>query len=258
MIVKNSAKMYCVRIVSAKIFNNASVNRASMFHFNPSFVKNSFHSIIHLILSLHTSTLENRFINSRCNSWESSPRPAISIQKESSPPRYEPSTPEAMKILRMGYAKQRSCSCSSQTEANSFDSDTTDNCNNSLNPAMQVSTTGSISSDCEDLQAYVKEMTKELATEIKSEIREVISKVEDVLENTECLDSSQLNLAMIDSVSATDVAEYLKECSKEITSEVQSEIREMVNAVDEFISPVERQDSTGSCDKKIYPTRESS
>lgn len=36
-----------------------------------------------------------------------------------------------------------------------------------------------------DLQTYVTEMTKELATNIKSEIREVISKVEDVLENTD-------------------------------------------------------------------------
>lgn len=126
---------------------------------------------------------------------------------------------------------------------------------------MQVSQTGSVSSDCEDISAYVKEVTKELATEIKSEIRGVISTVEDVLENTECLDSSQLNLVMMDPVSATDVAEYLKECSKEITSEVQSEIREMVNAVDEFISPAEIQkhdSGAANSDKKIYPVRDPS
>lgn len=40
-----------------------------------------------------------------------------------------------------------------------------------------------------------------------------------------------------DNVSASDVAEYLKDCAKEITSEVQSEIRDAVNAVNEFISP---------------------
>lgn len=49
-------------------------------------------------------------------------------------------------------------------------------------------------SDSDDIQAYVKEMTMELATEIKSEIREVISKVEDVLESTDCLDMSTVTL----------------------------------------------------------------
>lgn len=102
-----------------------------------------------------------------------------------------------------------------------------------------------ISTCNDDIRAYVKEMTKELATEIKSEIREVISKVEDVLESTESLDMSNLNISnstmtgsnMEDSVSAADVAEYLKEYSKEMTSEVKLEIREMVNAVDGLMSP---------------------
>lgn len=46
----------------------------------------------------------------------------------------------------------------------------------------------SCSETAEDIQAYVKEVTKELATEIKSEIRDVISKVEDALESTDSLD----------------------------------------------------------------------
>lgn len=43
-------------------------------------------------------------------------------------------------------------------------------------------------SDHEDIHAYVKEVTKEITEEIKSEIREVISRVEDVLENTDQVD----------------------------------------------------------------------
>jgi hypothetical protein len=39
-----------------------------------------------------------------------------------------------------------------------------------------------------------------------------------------------------DSVSARDVAEYLKEFSKEMASEVKSEIREAVREMDEKIS----------------------
>ena len=104
------------------------------------------------------------------------------------------------------------------------------------------------SSDCnEDIQAYVKEVTNELATEIKSEIREVISKVEDVLDNTEPIDTSMINFSLLnhinsadelknDSVSASDVAEYIKEFTKDMASEVKSEIREVVTAVDEIIA----------------------
>ncbi|XP_035897078.1 uncharacterized protein LOC118505424 isoform X6 [Anopheles stephensi] len=108
----------------------------------------------------------------------------------------------------------------------------------------------SCSESTEDIQAYVKEMTKELATEIKSEIREVISKVEDVLESTDSIEMSSLvnfnSLGQLshppvenkrDSISTSDVVDYLREFSKEMTNEVKSEIRDVVNAVDEIISP---------------------
>ncbi|XP_055591166.1 uncharacterized protein LOC129743183 isoform X4 [Uranotaenia lowii] len=105
----------------------------------------------------------------------------------------------------------------------------------------------SCSENVEDIQAYVKEVTKELATEIKSEIREVISKVEDVLESTDSLDMSgaafsslgniSFNDSKRDSISASDVVDYLKEFSKGMMIEVKSEIRDAVNAVDEMISP---------------------
>ncbi|XP_052891911.1 uncharacterized protein LOC128299835 isoform X3 [Anopheles moucheti] len=115
---------------------------------------------------------------------------------------------------------------------------------------MNVSRNSSCSESTEDIQAYVKEMTKELATEIKSEIREVISKVEDVLESTDSIEmSSLLNFNSLgqlshgpvenkrDSISTSDVVDYLREFSKEMTNEVKSEIRDVVNAVDEIISP---------------------
>lgn len=94
----------------------------------------------------------------------------------------------------------------------------------------------------------MKEVTKELATEIKSEIRDVISKVEDALESTDSLDLSGANLSSLgnmsynndskrDSISASDVVDYLREFSKGMMNEVKSEIRDAVNAVDEIISP---------------------
>lgn len=139
----------------------------------------------------------------------------------------------------------KSCSCSSQTDIHSFDSDIiNEHQPNSLTFNIQMTGSGSCSSDCaEDINKYMQEVTKEMVTEIKSEIREVINTVEDVLENSDALDASMLNLSSFanvstdDSVSATDVAEYLKECSKDISSDIKSEIRGMVNAVDEFISP---------------------
>ncbi|XP_052870070.1 uncharacterized protein LOC128275561 isoform X3 [Anopheles cruzii] len=114
---------------------------------------------------------------------------------------------------------------------------------------MNVSRNSSCSESTEDIHAYVKEMTKELATEIKSEIREVISKVEDVLESTDSIDLSSVNFHSLghlshppveskrDSISTSDVVDYLREFSKEMTNEVKSEIRDVVNAVDEIISP---------------------
>lgn len=98
----------------------------------------------------------------------------------------------------------------------------------------------------------MKEVTQDIATEIKSELREVISKVDNVLESTEPLDSSssssfnlstfqQLNhltsaeeMKSSDAVSASDVAQYLREFSIEMASEVKSEIREMCATVKDF------------------------
>lgn len=91
----------------------------------------------------------------------------------------------------------------------------------------------------------MKEVTQDIATEIKSELREVISKVDNVLEGTEPMDGSY-NLATFhhhltsaeemkssDAVSASDVAQYLREFSIEMASEVKSEIREMCATVNE-------------------------
>lgn len=123
----------------------------------------------------------------------------------------------------------------------------------SLMTAHDNSTISRNSSICsesaETIQAYVKEVTKELATEIKSEIREVISKVEDVLESTDSLDMSGANLSSLgnvsfsndngkrDSISASDVVDYLKEFSKGMMNDVKSEIRDVVNSMDEIYSP---------------------
>ncbi|XP_062554929.1 uncharacterized protein LOC134220005 isoform X2 [Armigeres subalbatus] len=150
--------------------------------------------------------------------------------------------------------KQRSCSCSSQTDLS------IGSCENlatavaaSLAPSLpnllQSLPLGSCCSEtAEDIQAYVKEVTKELATEIKSEIRDVISKVEDALESTDNLDLTGATMSSLgnisnsneskrDSISASDVVDYLREFSKGMMNEVKSEIRDVVNAVDEIISP---------------------
>ncbi|XP_039443359.1 uncharacterized protein LOC120423569 isoform X3 [Culex pipiens pallens] len=122
----------------------------------------------------------------------------------------------------------------------------------SLMTAHDNSTISRNSSFCSDsaenIQAYVKEVTKELATEIKSEIREVISKVEDVLESTDSLDMSGATFSSLgnvsftndnkrDSISASDVVDYLKEFSKGMLTDVKSEIRDVVNSMDEIYSP---------------------
>ncbi|XP_055526991.1 uncharacterized protein LOC129719614 isoform X3 [Wyeomyia smithii] len=122
---------------------------------------------------------------------------------------------------------------------------------NSLNTHDAIGNTSrnsSCSDSAEDIQAYVKEVTKELATEIKSEIREVISKVEDVLESTDSVDLSGTAFNSLgnisfsndnkrDSISTSDVVDYLKEYSKGMMIEVKSEIRDAMNAVDGIISP---------------------
>nr|CAH7716425.1 unnamed protein product [Callosobruchus chinensis] len=119
-------------------------------------------------------------------------------------------------------------------------------------PLLSPSTRVSLGYDCSqcgrsspahDLQTYVTEMTKELATNIKSEIREVISRVEDVLENTDNGGSfyerhgSGSEDGRSDSISANDVAEYLEKVSIEMANEVKSEIRDVLSAVDVFITP---------------------
>ncbi|XP_053616261.1 uncharacterized protein LOC128678632 isoform X4 [Plodia interpunctella] len=159
------------------------------------------------------------------------------------------------------------CNCGSQTDLQSLDdpmispgkdfpysaqSTSISDCSQigRMSPATSLT-----SHTSEDIQAYVKEMTKEIATEIKSEIREVISKVDDILENSDTLDQSNLSLSSIssqnerNSVSVIDVAEYLMGMSKEMASEVKHEIREMVNQVDEMISP----DFVGLCSRKSSP-----
>ncbi|XP_049284569.1 uncharacterized protein LOC125764405 isoform X3 [Anopheles funestus] len=151
--------------------------------------------------------------------------------------------------------KQRSCSCSSQTDVSLQHNESSPLLPGTASPTPSLPNLRSLmgsscSESTEDIQAYVKEMTKELATEIKSEIREVISKVEDVLESTDCIEMSSLvnfnSLGQLshlpvenkrDSISTSDVVDYLREFSKEMTNEVKSEIRDVVNAVDEIISP---------------------
>lgn len=111
--------------------------------------------------------------------------------------------------------KRLHCSCSSQTELNSLELDSSPshsisslNCHNPASPPSSYSSTSDyterlvgggrsspISTNAgqrseDDLSAYVKEVTKELATEIKSEIREVISKVDDALSETNTSEST--------------------------------------------------------------------
>ncbi|XP_052744536.1 uncharacterized protein LOC112049140 isoform X2 [Bicyclus anynana] len=160
------------------------------------------------------------------------------------------------------------CHCGSQTDLPSLDDviistnkkgSYSTQSSTSISDCSQIgrsSPTPSITSHTsEDIQAYVKEMTKEIATEIKSEIREVISKVDDILENSDSLEQSNLSMTSQssqsdrNSVSVIDVAEYLMGVSKEMASEVKHEIREMVNRVDEMISP----ELTGAGSRRSSP-----
>ncbi|XP_013148494.1 PREDICTED: uncharacterized protein LOC106111068 [Papilio polytes] len=159
------------------------------------------------------------------------------------------------------------CNCGSQTDLQSLDDPMISpgkaypysaQSSTSISDCSQtgrISPTTSITSHTsEDIQAYVKEMTRELATEIKSEIRGVISKVDDILENSDSLDQSNVSLNSTssqsekNSVSVIDVAEYLMGMSREMASEVKHEIREMVNQVDEMISP-----EYSSCTRRSSP-----
>lgn len=160
------------------------------------------------------------------------------------------------------------CHCGSQTDLPSLDDvimspnkkyPYSTQSSTSISDCSQVgrtSPTASVTSHTsEDLQTYLKEMTKEIATEIKSEIREVISKVDDILENSDSLEQSNLSMTSLssqsdrNSVSVIDVAEYLMGMSKEMVSEVKHEIRDMVNRVDEMISP----DLTGAGSRRSSP-----
>lgn len=159
-------------------------------------------------------------------------------------------SPQTRVNLGMRQFRQRNFSYSSQNELHSLDSDTNVSPTHSLN----VLSTGHDCSQYEraspapDIQTYVTEMTKELATNIKSEIREVISRVEDVLENTDSIDlgcrshcyerhGSGSEDGRSDSISAHEVAEYIEKVSREMANEVKSEIRDVVSAVDVFITP---------------------
>lgn len=130
-----------------------------------------------------------------------------------SPPVLSPSTRVS---LGMGHSRQRQLSYSSQNEPNSLESDNNMSPTHSLNvlsgnyDCLQCGR----SSPAPDLQTYVTEMTRELATNIKSEIREVISKVEDVLENTDGVSTfyerhgSGSEDGRSDSISANEVSDF--------------------------------------------------
>lgn len=149
--------------------------------------------------------LQQNFARERCLSLGA---PTVS------PPILSPSTRVS---LGMGHARQRQLSYSSQNEPNSLESES------NMSPAHSL-TVLSTNHDClqcgraspaPDLQTYVTEMTRELATNIKSEIREVISKVEDVLENTDSATfyerhGSGSEDGRSDSISANEVRVLLK------------------------------------------------
>lgn len=166
--------------------------------------------------------------------------------------------------------KSNFCNCGSQTDLQSLDDPMISpgksyqyrtHSSTSVSDCSQVGrtspTTSLNSHTSEDLHAYVKEMTREIATEIKSEIREVISKVDDILENSDAIEQANLSMNSVssqgdnNSVSVIDVAEYLMGMSREMASEVKHEIREMVSQVDEMISP----DFNGSCSRKSSPPK---
>ncbi|XP_064215241.1 uncharacterized protein LOC658498 isoform X2 [Tribolium castaneum] len=151
-------------------------------------------------------------------------------------------SPQTRASLGMRHFRQRNFSYSSQNELHSLESE------NNVSPthSLNVLSTGSYevgrASPAPDIQTYVTEMTKELATNIKSEIREVISRVEDVLENTDSIvcyerHGSGSEDGRSDSISANEVAEYIEKVSIEMANEVKSEIRDVVSAVDVFITP---------------------
>ncbi|CAH1106305.1 unnamed protein product [Psylliodes chrysocephalus] len=184
------------------------------------------------VSSTNLNHLQQNFVRERCLSLGA---PTVAS------PVLSPSTRVSLGMQ----SRQRQLSYSSQ-EPNSLESDS-----NQMSPTHSLSILSNSfdclqcgrSSPAPDLQTYVTEMTKEIATNIKSEIREVISKVEDALENTDSVCSyyerhgSGSEDGRSDSISANEVAEYLEKVSIEMANEVKSEIREVVSAVDVFITP---------------------
>lgn len=127
-------------------------------------------------------------------------------------------SPQTRVSLGMNQVRQRQLSYSSQSEMHSLDSDANLSPTHSLNILYNSTHELGRASPAPDLQTYVTEMTKEIATNIKSEIREVISKVEDVLENTDCgsyydRHGSGSEDGRSDSISANEVAEYIEKVS---------------------------------------------
>lgn len=138
-----------------------------------------------------------------------------------SPPILSPQTRASLGINPTSHpVRSRNCSCSSQNEMHSLDSDLNMSPTHSINvlsaSTIDVSQVGR-SSPVPDLQTYVaeraKEMAVEMATNIKSEIREVISIVEDGLENNDLYSIEKHGSGSEDgrseSISAVEVAEYL-------------------------------------------------
>lgn len=183
-----------------------------------------------------------------------------------SPPILGPQT-----CINLGMTRTRYCTYNSQNDFQSLDSSNeaatspTHSLHNVFGTCFdycpQGQQRGSVSPAPPDLQTYLTEITKELATNIKSEIREVINTVEDCLENTDSVDmtyafdrlGSGSEDGRSDSISANEVAEYLKEVSKEMANEVKYEIRDVVNTVDEYFTPEKRSysraSSSGESDK---------
>ncbi|XP_045526641.1 uncharacterized protein LOC123715548 [Pieris brassicae] len=158
------------------------------------------------------------------------------------------------------------CNCGSQTDLQSLeDSIISTNKNfpyssqssTSMSDCSQVgrtSPTASITSQTSEDLTYVKEKTNEIATEIKSQLRGVISRVDDVLENSDITNQSNTSITSIssqsdkNSMSVVDLAEYLVGKSEEMASELKYNIREMV---DEMISP----DYSGSSLRRNSPPK---
>ncbi|CAG9856772.1 unnamed protein product [Phyllotreta striolata] len=185
------------------------------------------------VSSTNLNHLQQNFVRERCLSLGA---PTVAS------PVLSPSTRVSLGV----HGRQRQLSYSSQ-EPNSLESES-----NQMSPTHSLNVLSNSSFDClqcgraspaPDLQTYVQEMTKEIATNIKSEIREVISKVEDALENADSVCSfyerhgSGSEDGRSDSISANEVAEYLEKVSMEMVNEVKCEIRDVVSAVDVFITP---------------------